>query len=361
MTQQQASPSYQVQGNVAMMPSHQGGQVVQGPWISQPQSVPVSVVQQAPIGGQMTPYMQTPSATPWYQPMVQWLSQPIWGNTQSQNMQAPYPPQAALSGNPYQTDLNQGIAQYSYSQPYQLQAPQYLQTLPYNQGWSMPYSQPSQQWQGQQQARGGVSLRNDGWPDDATVLSQYAPSDLNKYACQLEDLVMLADNQLELADRTMMALLPYLEDYKQAELTLQAMVPYIEDYKHAENTLVALKPFIRDYQHAENTLVALKPHIRRYQQMEEILTDPNLLAPWYVQLEKFDNAFDGMTGREPKQLQLSQNNVYQPVERPYFPPMPTPANGDKWAMLQQVPINQAWMVLDRMAPQDWQQKNLVVV
>lgn len=174
---------------------------------------------------------------------------------------------------------------------------------------------------------------------------------------------MLADNQLELADRTMMAILPYLEDYKQAELTLQALVPYIEDYKHAENTLVALQPFIKDYQHAEHTLVALKPHIQRYQQMEEILTDPNLLAPWYVQLEKFDAAFDGMTGREPRQLHLSPNNVYTPappVERPYFPPMPTPTSGDKWALLQQVPISQAWMVLDRMAPQDWQQRQLVI-
>lgn len=171
---------------------------------------------------------------------------------------------------------------------------------------------------------------------------------------------MLADNQLELADNTIMALLPYLEDYRHAEMTLQALVPYIEDYKHAENTLVALQPFIRDYQHAENTLVALKPHIERYQQMEEVMTDPNLLAPWYVQLEKFDAAFDGVMGSEPKQLHLSPNNVYAPVERPKFPPMPTPTGGDKWAMLQQVPISQAWMVLDRMGPQDWQQRQLVI-
>lgn len=171
---------------------------------------------------------------------------------------------------------------------------------------------------------------------------------------------MLADNQLELADRTLMALLPYLEDYKHAELTLNALAPYIEDYKHAENTLVALKPFIKDYIHAENTLLGLKPHIERYQQMEQVMTDPNLLAPWYVQLEKFDAAYDGMTGREPKQLQLSQNNVYTPVQRPSFPPMPVGTSGDKWQMLEQVPISQAWMILDRMAPQDWQQKNLVI-
>lgn len=179
-------------------------------------------------------------------------------------------------------------------------------------------------------------LRSDGWPNDAMVLSNYAPGDLNKYACQLEDMLVLADKQLEFADRTMIELLPYLDDYKRAELTLYA----------------------------------LRPHMERYQQLENLLTgDINNLAKWYVQRERMEAQGEvGMLGNATSQpvemAYYGQDNgvpQYQAqVQRPTFPSMPAPTNGDKWKLLEQVPISQAWMVLDRMAPQDWQQRQLVI-
>jgi len=178
-------------------------------------------------------------------------------------------------------------------------------------------------------------LRSDGWPDDQVVLQNYAPSDLNKYACQLEDMLVLADKQLEFADRTMIELLPYLDDYKKAELTLHA----------------------------------LRPHMERYQQLETLLTgDINNLAKWYVQRERMEAQGDaGMlsAGAAPVEMNYAGNDngvaQYQAhIQRPSFPAMPAAAGGDKWRMLEQVPISQAWMVLDRMSPQDWQQRQLVV-
>jgi hypothetical protein len=60
------------------------------------------------------------------------------------------------------------------------------------------------------------------------------------------------------------------------------------------------------------------------------------------------------------QAAMHQQQYQAQVQRPSFPAMPAATSGNKWQMLEQVPISQAWMVLDRMTPQDWQQRQLVV-
>lgn len=154
------------------------------------------------------------------------------------------------------------------------------------------------------------------------------PSDLNKYACILEDQLQLANKQLEHADRTMLELIPYIEDYHKAELTLHR----------------------------------LRPHIERYGQLENLLTGPiENLASWYLQRERLEAQQDGSTYYQQPQQQIQQQQAQLPqYTRPEFPSMPTPMGSvDSWQALENVPIEQAWMVLDRMTPNDFQQRALV--
>ncbi len=127
------------------------------------------------------------------------------------------------------------------------------------------------------------------------MLSRIAPSQLNKYACDLED-------------------------------TLQAYGAELQKTQQ----------FVQ-YQH--DVLQKLSPHIERYKAMETLLTDPTLLAS-YVN--------DYFTHVHP--VEAGNPAAQQPpgYERQPFPSMPSSNSGNGKINLSDVRPDQRWMVADQM-------------
>lgn len=130
------------------------------------------------------------------------------------------------------------------------------------------------------------------WASDAEVLQAIAPSQLNKYACDLED-------------------------------TLQAY----------GQQLGQTQQFVQ-YQH--QVLERLAPHMERYKAMETLLLDPTLLAA-YVN--------DFFTHVHPVEQQAEQEVQAQ---RQAFPSMPAGNGGGNKINLSDVRPDQRWMVADQM-------------
>lgn len=125
------------------------------------------------------------------------------------------------------------------------------------------------------------------------MVSAVSPSELNKYACQLED-------------------------------TLEAY----------GKQLGATQQFA---QYQDSVLQQLKPHIDRYKAMETLLTEPSLLAAYTK---------DFFTHVHPVQSERDKQEMA--VSRASFPDMP-PAQGNRSSInLSDVRPDQRWMVADDM-------------
>jgi hypothetical protein len=137
-----------------------------------------------------------------------------------------------------------------------------------------------------------VDVNGRAWASDAEVLNAIAPSQLNKYACDLED----------------------------------ALQTYTQQLGQTQN--------FSQYQH--QVIGELEPHIARYKAMETLLLDPSLLAA-YVN--------DFYTHVHPVETEAEQQIQAQ---RSAFPQMPTVDGGGTKVNLSDVRPDQRWMVADQM-------------
>lgn len=128
------------------------------------------------------------------------------------------------------------------------------------------------------------------WPSDQEVVAAVAPSQLNQYACALED-------------------------------SLDAHV----------RSLTESQQFV-GYQH--QVIEQLRPHLERYKAMEILLTTPDLLAA-YVQ--------DLFTQVYPVQTETNQQ-----LERQGFPEMPSGQTNNSNISLSDIRPDQRWLVADQM-------------
>lgn len=131
------------------------------------------------------------------------------------------------------------------------------------------------------------------WASDQEVVNAIAPSQLNKYACDLED-------------------------------TLQAYGKKLGETQQ-----------FTQYQH--QVLERLAPHMERYKAMETLLLNPSLLAA-YVN--------DFFTHVHPVEVQAEQQIQAQ---RQAFPQMPAGNGGGNGKVnLSDIRPDQRWMVADQM-------------
>lgn len=155
---------------------------------------------------------------------------------------------------------------------------------------------------------------------------------MNKYACRLEDA---------------------LEYQKGINDSL------VQHYGVVHRQIESLRPALQHY-----LWVA-----ERHDAMEKMLTDPNLLADWTLQMLG-EGGIYGQPQQQPQSQQPQPTGMRQVgngFNRPTFPSMPAPYGGgtnQNWQILEQVleadPAN-AWRVFDRMTPNDFQARQLVAL
>lgn len=137
-----------------------------------------------------------------------------------------------------------------------------------------------------------VDVNGRVWASDTEVLQAIAPSQLNKYACDLED----------------------------------ALQAYGEQLGQTQNFA----------QYQNQVIEKLEPHMQRYKAMETLLLDPELLAA-YVN--------DFYTHVHPVESEAEQQVQAQ---RTAFPQMPASSGSAGKVNLSDIRPDQRWMVADQM-------------
>jgi hypothetical protein len=244
-----------------------------------------------------------------YARTVAYLARQI-GQAPSQYQVAQYQQQAPV--NPYQIPATP--QQY---QPFLQASPQ---TSPYPQTYSQAYSQPQTQQQ--------TSSYNE-------ALARIPNVDQNGNA------------------------LASLSELEQAFGSVEAAALHLNSYGcQVEDQLMQVAQYA---QQLEQTALY---HAQREGAMSEIMTNPSLLAPYYLELERVygdipvDQPRQQMQQQAPMQMQAQQFQGQVPLSqfgaRPEFPAPPNqiPTAG-KLDMLRQAPASVAWKVLDQMSPSDW--------
>lgn len=123
-------------------------------------------------------------------------------------------------------------------------------------------------------------------------------------------------------------------------------------------------------QYAQQVEQAAQYYAQREGAMSEIMTNPSLLAPYYLDLERVFGEVPVDQPRQPDpqqpqfqgQIPMSQMGagVGMMGQRPVFPAPPNQMpTANKLEALKSAPPTVAWRVLDQLSPADWRQTRLI--